>query len=495
MESVNLNDTVALTAEQAVQAGAESLITFGQLFFPKTMRQSSPDFHYKMGEALYSDSRYNAFEVFRDGAKTSLLRCFVAQRVGYAISRTVMYVSVSQAHAMMSVRWLKRQLQYNKRYADTFGLRKGEKWTDEHCEIYHGIEETPITILAMGITGQIRGFNPDDYRPDLIIIDDVLNEENSGTEEQRKKLEALLFGALLNGLAPATDMPQAKAVFLQTPLHKDDAIEKCMRDPQWNGLRFSIFDEHGKSRWESRWPTETVLAEKQAAIARGQLSLWMREKECRVVSSEGRPLNIDNLRYWDALEGGLPAMVTRVITIDPASSDSKKADDQVVMVVGFRGPEVYVMRYEGDQAMMPDRTAMHFFNFTIEYAPQKAVVESIGYQRILAWYLEQEMLKRRIFVPIDKLQDKRKKSDRIIQALSGLLAFGHLYVHSNMTKLIQQMDEYDPLDESQHDDYIDALSMAVMSVNPLLRGQLVEGEYTILDDESEYEELTFGGCP
>lgn len=491
METLKKAEQEIVSPEELVALGAHSLQNFGMLFFPKTFRQDSPEFHSIIGEDLYSNARYNAFEVFRDGAKTSLLRVYVAQRVAYAISRTIMYVSVSQQHAAMSVRWLRRQVMYNKRFAETFGLRKGEKWTDEHAEIFHGVEDTPITLLAMGITGQIRGFNPDDYRPDLIIIDDVLNEENSATVEQRKKIEALLFGALLNSLAPATDSPLAKAVFLQTPLNRADAIETCMKDPQWNGRRFGIFDESGRSRWEARWPTETILAEKQAAIARGQYALWMREKECQIVAEVGKTFDVERLQYWDLP----PKTSMRVIAIDPASSDSPTADDNVVMVVGFLGEDVYVLAYEAEQGVMPDKTAMHFFNYVLQYSPIKASVETISFQRVLAWYLEQEMNKRRIFLPIDRVQDRRKKSDRIIQTLAGLVSYGKLHVHASMTKLIDQMNDYDPQDESLHDDILDALSMAVMSVNPALRqGLTVEGEYAVLD-ESEFEPIAFGGCP
>lgn len=488
----NPNTQEQTSAAELVMLGSESLENFGKIFFPKTFRQDSPDFHRVIGQDLYSDSRYNAFEVFRDGAKTSLLRVFTAQRVGYAISRTIMYVSGSQQHAAMSVRWLRRQLMYNKRYTQVFGLRKGEKWTDEHCEIYHGVEETPITLLAMGITGNIRGFNPDDYRPDLIIVDDILNEENCATEEQRKKIEALLFGALINSLAPETDAPHAKVVFLQTPLNKQDAIETCMKDPQWNGKRFGILDKNNKSIWESRWPTEVVLREKQAAIARGQYAIWMREKECTIAGENGKTFDVNKLKYWEFL----PPLGLRIISIDPASSDSKKADDNVVMCVGFLGPDVYVMKYEADIGVMPDKTSMHFFSMMMEYQPMKAVVETISYQRVLKWYLEQEMVKNRMFLPIDGIQDKRRKSDRIIQALVGLVSYGHLHIHASMTKLVTQMDEYDPNDASLHDDILDALSMAVMSVNPAMREALtVEGEYVVVQDESEYKQLTFGGCP
>lgn len=485
-------DVEQVDVAELVMLGAQSLDNFGKLFFPKTFRQDSPDFHKAIGQDLYSNARYNAFEIFRDGAKTSLLRVFTAQRIGYAISRTIMYVSGSQQHAAMSVRWLRRQIMFNKTYAGAFDLRKGEKWTDEHCEVYHGVEETPITLLAMGITGNIRGFNPDDYRPDLIIVDDILTEENCATEEQRKKIEALLFGALLNSLAPETDSPHAKAVFLQTPLHKEDAIEKCLRDPQWNGRRFGVFDEKGESRWPSRWPTEVIRREKEASIARGQLHIWMREKECKVVNSEGKTFDAGKLKFWD----DLPPNMIRVISIDPASSDGAKADDNVVMCVGFAGPDVYVMKYEAETGVMPDKTAVHFFNMMLEFRPLKAAVESIGFQRVLAWYLEQEMTKRRMFLPVEKIQDRRKKSDRIIQALSGILNFGHLWVHKSMTKLISQLDDYDPLDTSQHDDLLDALAMAIMSVNPYMRDAgVIEGEFEVLLDESEYKQLSFGGCP
>jgi len=488
MENIEETSSVEL-----VMLGAQSLENFGKLFFPKTFRQDSPDFHRQIGIDLYGPARYNAFEVFRDGAKTSLLRVFTAQRVGYAISRTIMYVSGSQQHAAMSVRWLRRQITYNKRFAQSFGLRKGEKWTDEHCEVYHGIDETPITILAMGITGNIRGFNPDDYRPDLIIVDDILTEENSATEEQRKKIEALLFGALLNSLAPETDSPHAKAVFLQTPLNKADAIETCLRDPQWNGRRFGILDSNDRSIWEARWPTEVVLREKQAAIARGQYAIWMREKECKIVGQNGKAFDASKLKMWEMLPQGMMKM----IAIDPASSDRATADDNVVMCVGFIGPDVYVMQYEAETGVSMDKTAMHFFNMMMEFNPAKAVVESIAFQRVLAWFLEQEMVKRRMFLPVDRIQDRRKKSDRIIQALSGILNYGHLHIHSSMTKFISQMDDYDPEDRSIHDDLLDALAMAITSVNPYMRqSATIDGDFEeVLQDESEYKMLKFGGCP
>jgi hypothetical protein len=131
-------EQVAISPQEAVRLGATSLTRYGRLFFPKTFRQASPQFHDEIGAALMSrENRQIAVEVFRDGAKTTLLRTFTSQRIAYGISRTILFVSASQGHSILSLRWIKRQVEHNKLWAKTFRLRKGSKWTDDYVEILH----------------------------------------------------------------------------------------------------------------------------------------------------------------------------------------------------------------------------------------------------------------------------------------------------------------------------------------------------------------------
>ena len=492
-------ELVALSPKQAADEGARSLTRYGKLFFPRTFRQKSPAMHEQMGQSLYGPDRYNAFKVFRDGAKTSLLRVYASQRIAYKISRTIMYVSVSQQHSMFSLRWLRRQVEFNQRWAGTFGLTKGNKWTDEWMEVKHNLQEDDsgmpvnITVLAMGITGQIRGFNPDDFRPDLIIIDDVLNEENTATPEQIKKIDDLLFGALLNSLAPASEMPLAKAVFAQTPFNKQDAIEKCMKDPSWNPMAFSVFDEKGNSRWPERYPTEELLKEKENHIRRSQYRLWMREKEVTIVASEETAIDTSKWKMFDLL----PETLDVVISLDPASSESKKADEFAIAAVGMKGSDVYVLDYSSAQAVMPDKAANDTFNLILLYGPRKLVVESNSYQRIMAWYLEQEMTKRRIYVAVDRLNVKTKNADRIMQTIPGLAAFGHFHIRPTMSKLIEQADDYDPEVKNIKDDLLTAIANAIISLNPAMKSRMIEEPETglMVLDESEYKPLVIRGAP
>lgn len=498
-----MNGLQALGVKEAVEIGATSLTKYGKLFFPRTFRQESPAFHEEIGEALYSPNRYNAFKVFRDGAKTSLLRVYTSQRIAYGISRTIMYVSVSQFHSVFSVRWIRKQVMYNHRWANTFGLKPGKKWTDEWCEIECHLLEDPnqpgvpviITLLAMGITGQIRGFNPDDHRPDLIVVDDILNEENTATEDQRKKIEQLLFGALLNSLSPATESPLAKAVFLQTPLNKADAIEKCIADPQWHGKTFSVFDEKGQSRWPARWSTETLLKEKESAVRRSQYRLWMREKECQIVAGEEKAIDVSKIQYWDVL----PERMDKVISIDPASSEKEGADKHVTGAIGFKGQDVYLIAGAVAPRNDPGKAANDFFNLVLLTHPRKGVVESNAYQRVFKWILEQEMQKRKLYVMMELLEVRTKNADRIMQTIPGLVAYGHLFIHPSMTEFISEADDYDPTVKDIADDWLTMLANGIIAGNPALRMNLLEdsegGENYDMLDESEYKPLRSRGAP
>lgn len=469
--------------EDAISQGATSLILFGHLFLPNTFRQESPEFHYDIAELLSGVDRYVALKVFRDAAKTTLLRAYALQRIAYGLSRTIFFTSATQAHSVISLRWLKKQVESNKRVGAAFGLRKGAKWTDEWIEILLP-DGTSVNVLAAGLTGQIRGFNLDDFRPDLILLDDGQTEESVGTPEQRKKTNDLVFGALANSLAPASENPLAKLVMLQTPMEAGDAIDLACKSPEWAHRTYSILRD-GESTWPARYPTKVVLAKKAGFIQRGQYALWMREYEVAIAKSEHKVFDVARLRVWEQLP------TTRndcICAIDPASSDGRKADDNVVLTAVRSGPDIYVAAYVAERGQMPDAVARDFFEQYLAYRPTKLRIETVGYQRILKWYLENEMKQRRLFVPVDAVQDKRAKSDRIVQALAGLVAHGYLHIHSTMTSLIDQMRDYEPTDREQHDDILDALAMAVDGLNnPFMTGSIVEG--TLSDVVAEEERM------
>lgn len=476
------------TPDELVKLCAVDNNLFEKTFFPKAARMESAPFHADWWKHLENPKlRYINLVCFRDSAKTTKLRIYTAKRIAYGLSRTILYIGASEKHAIRSIRWIKARIEEKRGaggvmrkepLAVTFDLRQGTKWTDEEIEIFHGLDTTPIWVLGVGVTStQLRGINFDDYRPDLIVVDDALTDENGATSEQREKLNELIMGSVKGSLAPASEMPNAKLVMLNTPQAHGDIVELAEQDPEFFSARYSCWTPQSEgldldkqmSSWEIRYPTPVRRAEKAAAIKLNRVSTFIKEKEVRIVSKESAIFRPEWIRYWNNPEDIPPGGVT-VLFIDPTpppdekktSSAVRKLDFEVIGALKRVQNNFYVLAYEALQGGTPDWTITQFFQFRWTYRPMKAVVESVNYQRTLKWLLEQEMRKRQMWTPIQAFAEIRSKFNRINSAIHKVASDGRLYVHPSMTALIEQIGAYPNV---KFDDHIDGLSIGIHSLN------------------------------
>ena len=465
-------------------------------WFPRAFRNASAPMHAEAWHALEGGWRYVDIEFFRGAAKTTLLRAFASKRIAFAESRTILYVSESQDHAKRSVRWLKRQVLYNTEWANFFQLSLGTKKTDEWLEIVHGIDQVPISVLAVGITGQTRGVNLDDFRPDLIIVDDPCDEENTATAEQRKKISDLFFGALAKSLAPPADSDNALMCLLQTPLNGEDLISQCRKDPQWKSLTFGCFTDDEQSRWPARYPTEFLLAEKKAHMARNQAALWYREMECKIVSEATSAFRAKWLKEWpadkhprDMLDEGGQAF----LWIDPVPPPSArqlaiglrdKDYEALAVVVKWKGA-IYLAETVANRGHEPSWTVMKFWELVQRWRVFQFGVEEIAYQATLKWLLEQSMKEKGVYIScyVQDKQDRRKKTYRIIDSLTGITSQGQFYVNFELhSDFVEQFTAYPDV---AHDDVIEAVAEATRIARESL---IIEGMSHRLDDDGYNED-------
>lgn len=481
-----------LGMSEAIDLAADDHEFYMRTFFPKACPSKTPEFHKEIWSALESGRRYVDIEVFRDGAKTTLLRLFSSKRIAYAISRTIMFVGKGQDHAIKSVRWLKSQVEHNRTWANTYRLSSGSKWTDEWIEIvsdlYHDVDGSPvkINVVAYGMTGQIRGVNIEDYRPDLIIVDDPCDEENTATPEQRKKMAELFFGALKNCLVPGPENPTAMMCLLQTGLHAEDLLHMCRKDIMWHSLQFSIWDEKGLSRWPERKPTAEMKAEKEGFIQRNQLDLWLREMEGVLVNPQTSLFRVEWLSYWSTL----PEKMTVVLAIDPVppptddqvQKNLHNRDYEVIAAVGLANRRFYLLEYEMNRGHQPSWTIAKFFELAYKWKPLVVAVETVNYQATLKWILQRAMQERQVFYTVEGFDDKTKKTRLIGGAFSGLATDRWMYVNPKQGEFIEQFSTYPAC---AHNDVINAVALAVKKLRE--KGDVVnEEEVETLEAESRY---------
>lgn len=494
-------DAMQYSPRELIELAAVDSLFYSKTFFPNTFRQPFAPFHSRIWDLLDGpEFQYVGLEVFRGSGKTSIVRANISKRVAYGISRTILPVSASLSHASRTVRWLKKQVEVNHRWTSTFKLRKGKKWSDEEIEIINETAGFSIFILAVGILGQVRGVNIEDYRPDFIVADDPCDEENSGTEEQREKTAGLFFGALAPSLAPRSEVPWSKMALLATglangPDSKDrDLINIAHNDPEWHTVKFPILTEEKESVWPQRWPTKEVLSKKRAYTERGQLHFWMREYECSIISPEQAPLKIEWLRFYNYL----PESLLVYGGLDPARAKSQEPHKLAISFIGVdtRTKNIYLLESWAQKKVSPDEAWIQFYQMAMRWRPYMMAVESIAFQQMLAWYFKKKMGEIGTFWNIRELEDKRKKRDRIVQEIAGPAANGKLWVNADMTEWIGQYQNWRITDDS---DLLDSTAMAIAISGNFLLLSGDEGEeeavLPILDERNIPDLPLLGGCP
>lgn len=498
----------AVDIGELVQLCAVDDELFEKSFFPKTFRQGHPPYAPQISALLNGRDRYVNILVFRGGFKTTKLRGYAAKRISYSISRTILILGKSESHALRTSRWLRMQVERNRFWAQTFGLRKGTKWQDHEFEIWHETDESPINIVAMGITGSTRGVNIDDYRPDLIILDDVLDKENSATPIQRDNIKQHIYGAIWESLAPRSEAPLAKIVSLATPQHREDYTIEALKDPQWTSLKISCWTEETRnlpvheqrSAWPERWSDEELREEKLAAMRRNQLSIWMREKEVELTTPELSVFSPFWLQRWPSL----PSYLVHYLIIDPVPppSDVAKAkglvglDFEAIGVVGSFGGNYFIREILVNKGHDPTWTCWAFFQLKRKYRPRKAIVEQVSYQRTLKWILQQEMLRNHEWLLIDEFPRKVAKGAFIVDALTGPGSNGRLWIppddspegltHSpGMAQFVTQFCDCGPEGSGlAHDDALEVGAVGVAAFSNV-HIHLNETEGVLGEDEEE----------
>ena len=500
-----------ISAAELVTLCATDTVLFEKTFFPKTARVAPALFHPEMNAALDGPNRYLNIEVFRGGAKTTKFRMYAMKRICYGLSKTIVIVGKSLDHAVRTLGWIQTQIETNKLLTETFRLRKGKTWQTDKFQIINEADGSAIWVAAVGISGSVRGINFDDFRPDLILVDDVIDEENATSAEQRLKTEKLVLGAIKHSLISAVEAPLAKMVILQTPIHAEDISQLAKKDPLFKSLRFGCWThetenlpiDQRESSWPALFPSETLRQERAAAIALNKLSIFSAEMECKLVTVENSKFREEWLQFHgEGEDEPTPAWnemwVEIVIDPVPPPSEAQLArglqgkDYEAITAVGKKQGKFYLLETSFNRGHEPSWTISEFFRMCNKWRPKKVLVESVAYQRTLAWLLRKAMQSAGRYWLIEEFVDKRSKYNKILDGITGPASERKLYVNKkDHGEFISQFVTYDKV---QHDDVIETVAIALTSLQRGVVGDAEDHNYKLI--EAEIEELgDYRGAP
>ena len=152
----------------------------------------------------------------------------------------IIVVSETVTVAGTFIQWGNRQLKFNEKLIEDFGMLLHERPSSneiDNKEEY--VTNNGVKVMARGAGGQMRGMRYGSTRPQLMILDDLESEEDVKTKEQRAKMRNWFNEEAL----PAIDKRKGMVLYVGTILSFDSLLDIVIRkDRRFKSRRYKAIE-------------------------------------------------------------------------------------------------------------------------------------------------------------------------------------------------------------------------------------------------------------
>ena len=493
------------------ELAAFDLAYFGRAYLPHYFVRKSPRFHEELDE-VWSRGVMKGKNPVRDARTISRMdgsrQALAAPRghakstnftfkdslhaVLYMYKHYILILSDSSEQAEGFLDDIKTELEDNGNIIMDFGLLKGEKaWRGSVA-----VTNTGVKVEAIGSGKKVRGRRHRNWRPDLIVLDDIENDENVNTPEQRRKLSNWFYKAVSKAGDTYTDI-----MYIGTILHYDSLLSSVLRNPsyksrkyraviseaadtklweEWEQIYTNLFDENHEENARTFYEahetemllgTEVLWEEKlsyyklmEVRISEGEAS-FNSEFQNDPVDPENATFNPEWFDYYEPelLDFSSPEFVF-IGANDPSLGKNKKSDTSSIINLALSIKTGYM--YVADASVekrKPDVIIDDVFEMNRRLKRDykkgfyKFGVETVQFQYFYKDVMAARSVKEGEYLPIEEIQSSVNKAIRI-ESLQPVIKNNYLKFNREHKTLLKQLQEF-PM--GRNDDAPDGLQMAV----------------------------------
>ncbi|GEM_PF-5690964 len=349
------------TREERIARTQNSALEFGRVYLPHFFEQESAPFHEALDKLLtgnYTDEDLEEWKIefgieayrgdpvlnllaiciFRGGGKSVIaILCDCLRRICHGLDPYIIIGGDTLDQAASQLEDIKDELSSNEKIKADFGSLKPDKGMWRQAELVQRddgrivwregriITTNRIRVDAIGKGGKMRGRRFGVKRPTHIILDDLDNDENVNTKEQRDKG----WNWVISAVEPARDPQVGRVVVIGTTIHFDCVIARAVRKTDEDGNRFFTSikfaalrrnaDGEFESVWQSRFSTETLL-KKRAFLGASKFGAeYMNDPR----DPETQIFQPNKFVYYPELELSNRRLI-RVLYVDPSKGKKGK---------------------------------------------------------------------------------------------------------------------------------------------------------------------------
>ena len=382
--------------------------------------------------------------------------------------------SYDQAATMLEA--IKVELESNPRLAADFpnACGGGKVWNAGTI-----VTANNIKLQAFGSGKKLRGLRHGPHRPDLVFLDDIENDENVRSPEQRDKLEGWLKKVILPLGPPDGSM---SILYLNTLLHYDSVANRTHANPLWVSHIFRAIEQYPDrmelwQKWEELFinagpaMADAYYAQNRVDMELGAVVSWpamrplLRLMQIRAADHyafdceyQNSPANQD-AAYFPTLKFWVQPSRDWVFygANDPSTGKNNKGRDPAAILVGGwdKNHSTLCVVEAAVARMVPDLQISTMIRLQREYHCVLWGVETIQFQAFFAQELVQKAALMGVPMPLRGIVSSGDKLLRI-QALSPYVSSG-LIQFSPKHRVLNDQLKYFP--DAAHDDGPDALEM------------------------------------
>lgn len=442
---------------QRRQRAKEDIWFFAEYYLPHILTTETPEFHREIVKILQENSRIGLAAPRGYAKSTLVFQIYALHCLLFNPGEDILIISQSDDMAVEQLRSkIKFEFEQNERLFEDFspimqwGDKLSSKWTTDHLVIFRD-GKVFSQIRAKGRGCQVRGF-----RPSKVICDDLEDDEQVKSEDQRKNLKEWFLSALFNVLKP-----ESQLIFIGTMLHPLALLAEVTqkREPfeKWKTKVYKAMPEEGISLWEKLYPIDKLLEKKR------EIGTYSFEKEY-----QNNPVSSDICLWkpeWIKRMNGhhKPVFIRKFAALDIAGSEKQSSDYSAMSCIGEtednRFFEIETIRgHWGTWDLVH-----HIIEFYKRHKPTRFGIEEQGMQMILKSVITAEARKQGITIPFETVSlgnysDTEKKTktprDKYTRALSVIHYWENGQVYLKHEALV---DEITVFPTGVHDDMVDAV--------------------------------------